>query len=447
MKLPLISRPRVWHWICCLTALLGCLPLLWPRMLPRGWRDIAPDYAGSLIMASFLLSCTLIFISSIVMLLHLRNLRTLVQLFIWFLRWLCTAAVFCVLAYFANVPRDVESVAAEVSPVDTSEDIHFPIDSLTGPESLVIPIVPEQYEPSTVSFTPNLSFLENKYPVLLRAYVDTSPRWSLHTEDDNFSTKPAHVVMIPPTTGGTPGVVHVAFRHLVSGEQLPVGYTVVKPGDPMPCTPEGSEQVPDLALDLGGSHYLLLAWRGTSHAETAHRAINAAIATVDSMLQPLVDEPSEDSLKRLLSGTKSMDADQPQILLSEPATQYGTYQAEVHVNPGEAGTLILRILDMETNASLRLFSFPALFSDDKSVLFRHDIPGSIPTHLRDSSFGHVPGLLPENAPVFTIKNGVAHQAFAVALELWFVPAKSPNTRRFILRRCYRVQAFESSREQ
>ncbi len=447
MKLPLISRPRVWHWICCLTALLGCLPLLWPRMLPRGWRDIAPDYAGSLIMASFLLSCTLIFISSIVMLLHLRNLRTFVQLFVWFLRWLCTAAVFCVLAYFANVPRDVESVAAEVSPVDTSEDIHFPIDSLTGPESLVIPIVPEQYEPSTVSFTPNLSFLENKYPVLLRAYVDTSPRWSLHTEDDNFSTKPAHVVMIPPTTGGTPGVVHVAFRHLVSGEQLPVGYTVVKPGDPMPGTPEGSEQVPDLALDLGGSHYLLLAWRGTSHAETAHRAINAAIATVDSMLQPLVDDPSEDSLKRLLSGTKSMDADQPQILLSEPATQYGTYQAEVHVNPGEAGTLILRILDMETNASLRLFSFPALFSDDKSVLFRHDIPGSIPTHLRDSSFGHVPGLLPENAPVFTIKNGVAHQAFAVALELWFVPAKSPNTRRLILRRCYRVQAFESSREQ
>lgn len=442
MKSSLIRRPRIWHIICCVTALLSSLPLLWPRMLPREWRADAPDYAGALILGSFLLSCTLIFITSFLMLLRLRNLRTLVQFLLWCLQWVGTVAAFCVLAYFANVPRGPESLVTRTEVEDEGEDVYYALDNLTGPEALAIPIIPEHYEADAVTDIPNLTLLEKEHPVLLRAYIDSSPRWALSANDDNFYTQPGHVVMIPPTTGGTPGMVHVAFRHLVSGEQLPVGYTVVQPGDPMPGTPEGSEQVPDLALDLGGAHYLLLAWRGTSHTETAHRAINAAISTVDSMLQPLAEHPTEETMQRMLTGKRSIIAEEPSILLSAPPTQFGTYQAELYANPGEPGTLLLRILDLESKESLRLFSLPSLYSDNKSEQFRHDIPGSIPQNLRMNSFGDVPNLLPDNAPVFIIKKGQSHQIFPVALELYFVPAHSPNTRRLILRRCYNVQAYE-----
>ena len=83
MKNNLITQPRTWHYICCTVALLACLPLLWPRMLPRSWRADTPDIAGALVLGSLLLSLTLIIITSIAMLLRLRNLRTLVQSACW----------------------------------------------------------------------------------------------------------------------------------------------------------------------------------------------------------------------------------------------------------------------------------------------------------------------------------------------------------------------------
>lgn len=448
MKNTLITRPRIWHRLCCTTVLLGCLPLLWPRMLPRSWRADAPDIAGALVMGSFLLSLTLIIISSITMLLRLRNLRTLGQLLIWMMQWGITVGAFCVLAYFADVPdiTRVPAIAAAHEQEEIEEAPALPSDELTGPDALCIPIFPEGHAADVIYPLPNLKTLENEHSDILRAYIEASPRWSLYTGDSTFYTKPGHVVMQPPASGGIPGLVHVAFHRLVGGDRLPSGYSVVKPGDPTPATPAGSEQVPDLAVELHPGHYLLLAWRGTSHAETAHRALNAALAAVDSMVQPLAESPTQQTLRQLLVGKRELESEEPSLLLSEPPSQFGAYQAEAYINPGEPGTCILRIVDLTSNASLRLFSFPARFSENPRVQFRHDIPGSIPSNLRAASFGHESGLLPEKAPLFAICRGPSHQTFPVAFELRFVPSNAPNKDRLLIRRCFMVQSCEGSQQ-
>ncbi len=446
MKNNLITQPRTWHYICCTVALLACLPLLWPRMLPRSWRADAPDIAGALVLGSLLLSLTLIIITSIAMLLRLRNLRTLVQLFVWMTLWGVTAGAFCVLAYFADVP-DISresATAATNEQEEIEQTLSLPTDELTGPDSLCIPIFPKKYATDTIYPLPNLKSLENEHSDILRAYIETSPRWSLYTGDSTFYAKPGHVVMQPPTTGGIPGLVHVAFHRLVGGDRLPSGYLIVRPGDPMPPTPAGSEQVPDLAVELSPGHYLLLAWRGTSHTETAHRALNAALVSVDSMVRPLAESPTQQTLQQVLEGRRELEASEPSFLLSEPPSQFGTYQAEAYINPGEPGTCILRIVDLTSNTSLRLFSFPAQFSKNSRVLLRHDIPGSIPPNLLTASFGYEPGLLPEKAPLFAIRRGASHQTFPVAFELWFVPSDASNNERLLIRRCFMVQACEGS---
>ena len=448
MKRNIITRPIVWHRLCCITALLGCLPLLWPRMLPRSWRVDAPDIAGALVLGSFLLSLTLIIIASMTMLLRLRNLRALGQFLVWTAQWGITAGGFCVLAYFVDVPdiTRVPTVIAASEQEEIEEMPALPADELTGPDALCISIFPEGFATDIIHPLPNLEILENEHSDILRAYIETSPRWALYTGDSTFYTKPGHVVMRPPAAGGIPGLVHVAFHRLVGGDHLPSGYSIVKPGDPMPSTPEGSEQVPDLAVELSPGHYLLLAWRGTSHAETAHRALNAALAAVDNMVWPLVESPTQETLSRLLIGKRELEAEEPSLLLSEPPSQFGAYQAEAYINPGEPGTCVLRIVDLTSNISLRLFSFPAQFSENPRVQFRHDIPGSIPPNLRAASFGYESGLLPEKAPLFAIRRGVSHQTFPVAFELRFVPSDAPNDDRLLIRRCFMVQACEGSQQ-
>lgn len=439
-----LSFTHLWiaHGICCLLAVLSCIPILWPQVfLPDAWEARIISYSGWVLMLSFGVSALLIIISSFLLLLRLRNMLTIWHLIIWLTLWLLSALIFCIFAWVANVPSaDEDKEDAEL--IQRTDKLHMPEETLNGPYALCIPIDLASYSTDTLVHALNLSLLDKKHNELLRSYVDTSPRWASYTRDDTFYTKPGHVVMTPPATEGIQGLVHAAFRRLIEGEPLPNGYTIVKPGDPMPPTPEGSEQVPDLAVDLGGSHYLLLVWRGSPHAETAHRALNAALAAVDDMVSRLADNPTETTLQRILVGKRNITGSTAVMLLSQPPSQYGAYQAEVYTNPNEPGTLMLRIADMEDGATLRLFSCPAQFSANPDELFRHDFPGLMPELMRAFSVGHVPGIMPPKAPLFIVRTGESHQFFGVACEIVFDPSTPGKPRRTLLRRCYRVQAYE-----
>lgn len=424
MKIPLIARQHIWHIACCLLALLATLPLLWPRMLPRAWRGSAPEYAGDVILAAILVSLTVLILSSFFMLLRLRNLRTLIHCAVWASEWLLAAALFAVLAYFANVPLPPGDKESHVAQEETPSSLP-PADILSGPQALVIPISPEPTSPVAIQAAPNLSFLESHHPDLLRVYVRKSPRWAASLSDQNFYSKPWHVVMVLQGEEVGPGFVHVAFLHLAPGEQLPSGYTVVKSGRSFPEPAESGAQLPDLALDLGGAHYLLLAWRGPTDSPHAHGALNAAIRTVDDMVRPLAKAPTPLTLAQLISGAShpepsSPDAPvQPDVLLSEPYAQGGCYQAQIIANPGEPGTLVLKLVKAESGETLLSFEIPARYSHNPDELFLHNIPGDIPNHLRHTVLFDV---VPQGAPVFIIRRGTDHQPHDVRLELYFRPA-------------------------
>lgn len=443
-----LSTLWFWHSLCCLLTLLSCVAILWPQVfLPDAWETRIITYAGTVVLVCLLASLLLLAITAITMLLHLRYRSALRQLLIWGSQWALCAAIFILLAWMADVPPP-NSRLAEDEPQQAADNVsHTPGDVLTGPNALFIPLPQGLFSEMAVDNlapTPNLLELENKHSELLEKYLNQSPRWALYMDDDTFYSKPGHVVMTPTgNSSGIQGLVHVAFRHLVEGDPLPAGYTIIKPGAPMPTRPEGSEQVDDLAVDLGLNHYLLLAWRGTSHTETAYRALNAALTTVDAMVQPLAHQPTEETLQQMLVGKRNIISDTPVMLLSQPPAQYGAYQAELYVNPGEPGTLLLRIADAETDTPLRIFNCPALYSDTPGELFRHDIPPLNATQtVANSLFQPIPGHLPVKAPLFTIKIGEAHQFFDVVFELWFQPAARLKPRRMLLRHVYRVQAYE-----
>ncbi len=443
MRAPLLRRLLLSRWklhsACALLCLFACLPALWPRLPQAVEVGALSHYAGILLFGAFGTSCVIMVFVVVHLLLRLRNRKAALYLLAWGGQWAVAMVMFVLLAIVADVPP--MPVAEASQPIQQTDTLHPAREELTGPSALVIPIEPDSCSDSVVEQTPNLKLLEEKYEQLLTDFLAASPRWALQT-DDTFYSRPGHVVMVPPATAGTPGLVHVCFRRLIEGEPLPQGYKVVKSGEPFPKAAAGQEQVPDLALDLGRNHYLLLAWRGTSHTSTAHKALNAAILAVDSRMKELADEPTAETAAALNRGKLNMTGHTPELRLCEPPAQFGAYQGEIYANPQEAGTLLVYIRELETNRTLRILNCPARYSKNKNELFRHDLPGSVPLWMREGGFGSTHQLFESTTPLFAIREGEPHRFFGVSFEVRFKPIDPRQPSRLILRRCYKVEAYE-----
>lgn len=436
----LLSPWRV-HLICCVVSILAGIFIIWPRTAPRAWRLEAGDYAGIIISAAFLLSLGLLILVGAWLLLRLRNAKALLMVLSWIGLWSGTTVLYMGLAVIANPPPPMEKELPQ--PIQQSDTLHIPHDYLVGPDALLLPITPENYTADKIVQTPALSQLEQENQDILQRYISTAPRWAHSSTLDTFYTKPGHVVLEPPASlKGTPGHIHVAFRTLAEGEPVPAGYTVVRPGGDFPAVTEENAQIPDLALDLGGSHYLLLAWRGAAHKETAFKAINAAISAIDARFHPLANNPSAETIDKMIEGKPGTLGSTPEMRLCEPPAQYGAYQAELFLNPGEEGTILLIIKDLEKGKTLQVLNCPALYSNNENELFRHDIPGSMPEWMRTSQFRSTDNVLFPGTPLFIIRKGESHHYFGAAFEVWFSPAGNPGQRKLIMRRCYKVQACE-----
>ncbi len=446
MKEPLLSRifrlSWVWHILCALAVLLACVPILWPlQELP--WLSAEHAALAGRVVATALGGSVMVLIASCTyFLLHMRNVRAFFQLGGWCAVWAVGVFVFIRMAIEADAPAPYEN-STEINTRQTYT-IHQPNENLTGPSALVIPISPESHKADVLEQTPNLQLLETQHEELLAGYLEQAPRWAFADKSDTFYTKPGHVVLVPPATGGIPGTVHATFRTVAEGEPMPSGFLPVKPGEPFPEPANDKEELPDIALELSGKHYLLLAWRGTKHRETAHKAINAAIAAIDSRMQKLAETPTEETVARMCRGKIKRLGNTPELHLIEPNNQYGIYQAEVYANPGRPGTLLLAIRDTEGNL-LRLFSFPAQYSTNPAELFRHDIPGAVSDWMRENSTISSVGNFPLGAPFFAIKCGDSHQYFEVSVELQFSPSGTDGAvTETLIKRHYKVQAYENT---
>lgn len=436
----LILYPTHLHTICATVAFCACCPIIFPEICPQGTEEDVIRYAGATILVVQSVSTAFVVLAVMSHMFRLSNTRAFAQLFKWLAIW--ATAVFCyvLLALAADVAPP--ATREDTQPIQTNDTLHPAHDQLSGPASLVIPIATADQPVDTVVNTPNLIALEENHESLFMNYLDNSPRWTGKEGDDTFYSKPGHLVMVPPTTSGAPGLVHVCFCRLVEGDPLPQGYEIVVPGGSMPGMQPGSNQVPDLALDLGRNHFLLLAWRGSSHRETACKALNAAIAATDERMRPLLESPTPETVQRMLNGRDSYPGNTPELRLSEPLAQEGTYQGEIYANPGEPGVILVYIKELSTNRTLRLLSCPARYSDNPGELFRHDLPGSVPQWVHHSAGDELAGIFDTSTPLFVIRTGQQHQYFGVAFEVWFKPSDVRRNRHMLLRRCYKVQAYD-----
>lgn len=440
-----LLSPTELHVICALTALLCCIPAIFPEVCPEEASELIRFYAGSGFMGALILSFGFMILAGLIHLVRLNNVKAFGQLLKWSIIWGTDFGLFVLIALAADVtsPDDED----DTQPIQVTDTLFQAHDALTGPESLTIPLETEHQSAEYVAQVPHLHKLENEHPELLRDYLERSPRWQAKLNDDTFYSKPGHLVMVPPTVSGTPGMVHVSFRFLTEGAPLPEGFTVLHPGDPFPAEDnDAHHRQTDFAIDLGRHHYLLLAWRGTAHTETAHKALNAAISAIDERMQTLSDNPTPATVEHMLRGRESYAGSTPEIRLAELPGQAGAYQAEVYANPGEAGTLLFFVRRMEDGQTLRLFHCPAKFSANKEELFRHNFPCDVPEWQRESYAARIGGLLPKDSPVFIIGTSNEHRYFGTALEVWFKPADSHRPRTRLLRRCYRMQFCDTETE-
>ncbi len=410
MKNSPIAHQQFWHFIFWILALLASTPLLWPRMLPRPWRAAAPHVCGYIIAATVLLSFILLCVSCVRMLARLHNLRTLGQIVLCGLQWLTACGLFAVLAYVADVAPPQERISPErKKPIPVARvkpPPPIPSDVLSGPRALVIPIeLPDgdgDAAPPILREPSHLLALEEKHPDLLDSYIAESPRWGTSKGDLAFFSRPWHVVMPVRESGAS---VHAAFMSISVGQQVPSEYRIVKAGSPLPIAEQArGQQLPDLALELGGSHYLLLAWRGPANPIQALRAVDAAIHEVDSMVKPLAESPTQNTLKALCAGSheaESIEEIESPILVSEPYAHSGLYQAQILANPGRDGSLVVDVVDSETKKLLVRFETPARFSRNPNELFCYDIPSDVPAPQRQPLISG--GFIPDNdAPLFMI---------------------------------------------
>ena len=438
--LRIILFPTPLHVLCCTISLLCCIPIIFPEICPASSAATVISHAGVGLLSAILVSIGFMLISVVIHMSRLSNSRAFSQLFKWLVTWGITGGAYVILAIAADVQAPQNTGTGETGL--KTDTIHSAHEQLNGPASLVIPISPRNAAVDKVADAPNLVALERDYEELLVSYITQSPRWNVPADDDTFYTKPGHPVMVPPSPSGIPALVHVCFRRLVEGDPLPQGYTIIKPGENFPAMPEEQAQIPDFALDLGGTHFLLLAWRGSSHRETALRAINAAITATDTRMQPLCEHPTTETMQRMLRGRETYPGETPDFRLCEPLAQDGAYQAELYANPGEPGNILIYIKELQTDRTLRLLSFQARYSDNPQELFRHDIPGSMPQWLRNTGDDGIATIFPPNTPLFAIRLGTQRHYFDVAFEIWFKPSDVRRNRRMLLRRCYKVQAYE-----
>lgn len=434
----LLSSWKV-HSLCCLTVILCSIPLLWPPTLPEYLAWVTDSLHGNLISLAFVVSALLGTFTVLYSLFRLRYTRSLLNLLAWCVLWSTTAGIWVFMALSADVtplpaPRDS-------SPIQQTNDLYSPNDELKGPSSLVKKLIlPDEENTSQLAYTPNMLKLETEHRDIFETYLKSVPRWAYLSKSSAFYAEPGHMIFSLPVRRQNLKLVHVCFRYIEDGTELPEGFVVVRPGEPMPNPPEGAP-MPDLAVNLGSKHFLLIACRGMQSVDESRRVINATLRTIDARLQKLADKPVQATIDTAVQGVRSFSGTTPELLLCEPPTQSGTYQAEVYCNPREAGELMMIITHMTTGKVLRLFSCPARYSSDETQLFRHDIPGDIATACSNIKHLNKDGLLPNNVPLFTIMEGEAHRFSPVVVEIWFTPKNQQSERKLILRRCYKVQSY------
>lgn len=420
------------HAACIFILILSTVPMLWPEIADERIISIC----GYIFISSFGISLFSAIYFVTYDLLHLRNKHAILRITNTLGFWLLAAGVTVFLTYRAKVPMDralVEKAPTLDIKVNDANEI------LKGASSLVIQLRLSDEIRNQIQESPNLAQLEAEHPDIIKHYLQQSPRWSSDASD-TFYVQLGHVEIILKDQDNNPrGVVHAAFRTIAGGEEMPHGYVLVKAGDELPTNLNDTEQsIPDLILDLGGDYFLLIAWRGIDDRNLALQCINNSIRYIDASFDTLVKKPTIAQIDKLIKDKQSFTLTQPRLKLSEPPSQYGTYQAEIYANPQEMGQLLLLIKDSKTSQVLRVISCYAQYSNKEDEYFLHEIPADLPNWLGRQAWAPGKLVLESGIPLFTIKRDKSGNTFEADFEVWFIPSDITKEKQQLLTKRYRV---------
>ncbi len=426
------SRWKI-HTLCAVILSLSIIPMLWPDVVTESLTTLA----GYIFIISFACSCLFATVVIVNDLLHLRNKEATLKIFNFFSVWVLAAGLSLFLTYRAKVPMDKELI--EKAP-DLDIKVYDCDEDLLGESRLVTKIQLRDEVSTQIQDSPNLIKLETEYPEIITHYLKQSPRWTTNASD-TFYAQLGHVELAIKDKEGNPrGVVHAAFRAITEGEEMPHNYAPVKSGDELPIIEDANKEasIPDLAIDLGGDYFLLIAWRGINDPTLALQSINESIRYIDASFDSLAKSPSIEQVDKLLKNKQAFTLKAADLRLSEPPSQYGTYQAEILANPQEAGQILLLIKDAKSQQVLRVISCYAQYSDKEHEYFLHEIPADLPNWLGRQAWAPGKLMLEPGIPLFTIKRGDSGQTFEVDFDVWFAPADMTKERRPIIKKRYRV---------
>ncbi len=431
------------HTILASLSLLLTLPMLMTGALSHSSLNLL----GYALTACIALSALWLLISLIITALKIRNIELIARLGSFIAIWAFFLGLFSLAAYVAKLDK-LHEVQAHTT--QQSIPVHLPMEKLMGESSLQLYYHLDDSADEAdvnIAMTKSLNELSARHPQLLRQFIENAPRWK-HPMSDQFYAELGHVVLTDADDpAGTEGSVHASFRRLIEGENIPLGYSPAKPGAPFPTDDAhetgGDHDIPDIALDLGGDYILLLAWRGRSEDRAlAYQAINAAIIAIDDQFEALLKRGSLTGVLPSQRRSVSHRGTKPEIRLNSPPSQYGCYQAEVYANPHQNGYFSLIAKDIESGKEMTTISFRSLYSFDDQELFRHELPQSLPTWMREEEW--IPRSSPEkkDLPLFTIEQSDQLRSILVDLELWFTPYGNQQVPRILTSKRYRVQSFQ-----
>ncbi len=431
--------PTVFCVICVTAAIL----IITPLGNSTATHSLLNSVCGWIFLLAFIANAAHLLSTAVYYFLKMKNLRALWQIISCVLIWFIGVLLFMRVAVEADPPSPYQT-AQTINSKQETEAQKKATDTLLGPTALMLPITPQQTPPTNLSLAPNLLLLEKQHPELLETYLQQAPQWCFTANDDTFYSKPGHIVLETDSAHDMPGIVHAALRTISAGSSMPQGYQVIRPGAALPEASETNKnEVPDLALELGGKRYLLLAWRGPGDRTYAFSAINAAINTIDAQFAPLAKEPTSGGMAKLLAGITCIRGTKAEMRLAHVPTQMGIYQAEIYANPRKSGTLMLVIRDKESGHPLRIYSQKAKYSDNAQELYRHDISPAMEAAYRRMLEDDAADSIPEHAPYFYIKTGDSLSYFDITAEILFSPDNSPTDHpQLLLKNHYSVRAYE-----
>ncbi len=429
------------HALCGLIALLACIPIIW-TLLPE--REL--HRMGALISGSILISLLWLMSSLIIEALHLRNAELIKRLLAWLSVWGICIGLLSVLAYLAQ-PKTPDLSRAHANAEELP--IHLPQEKLMGISSLQLYYDESEAQGRLIAPSPYLTELSMEHPQILDSYLKQSRRWRQHGDDQLYG-KLGHVVLTDSDdTSGETGSVHASIRRLVDGESLPEGYLSAESGKPFPTDSIFKTfitgEVADIALDLGGGHTLLLAWRGQPDTLNAHRALNAAIQSIDAQFEDLATAPSEETIQQLLYPSTSIRDTDIEFRLNSPPSQYGCYQAEVYANSRQNGYYSLIAREVEKDKQLISISFRSQYSYDEQEVFRHEIPYSLHSWMLQKEWTPGGSGILHSLPLFTFEQSDTLRSIVIDLELWFAPYGNQAPEQLLARKRYRVQSYQAPR--